>query len=186
MCDGERSELMERKGDDNESFKVVPASDKHGPSRDNARGACGTYKRPGQRTKVTSVGYFDIYEVRGFRVVHVCRSELPANDVMRRLNTPDPSFFSPAFLFYAIAFVTNLIAAKFRVLYCTMLPLSSPAGHYAFDYFLPGGRAGGGGKFIALTPAPFAPLLWGGQQIIAPFNYNDKFESSIDAGTTTK
>ncbi|GBP72126.1 hypothetical protein EVAR_49309_1 [Eumeta japonica] len=53
----------------------------------------------------------------------LCRSELPANDVMRRFNAPRPYLLLRRFpiLHHFDASVTNLSAAEFRALNCTCL-----------------------------------------------------------------
>ncbi|GBP72316.1 hypothetical protein EVAR_90412_1 [Eumeta japonica] len=54
------------------------------------------------------------------RRTKLCRSELPADNAMRRFNAPQP-FLLPRvpILRFCDAFVTNFTAAEFRALYCS-------------------------------------------------------------------
>ncbi|GBP97755.1 hypothetical protein EVAR_91980_1 [Eumeta japonica] len=55
------------------------------------------------------------------RRTKLCRSELPADNAMRRFNAPQPFLLLPRvpILRFCDAFVTNFTAAEFRALYCS-------------------------------------------------------------------
>ncbi|GBP81060.1 hypothetical protein EVAR_62100_1 [Eumeta japonica] len=56
----------------------------------------------------------------------LCRSELPANDAMRRFNAPRPFLLLPRVLVsgHCDSIVTNFTAAEFRALYCKYMSSS--------------------------------------------------------------